>query len=72
VTLLLDTDVLIDFALDRKPHSDGASSLLDYLEAHPGLGFVAWHTLSNFYYLVAPDRGKTESKRFLLELCRFV
>ena len=27
--ILLDTDVLIDVALDRRPHSEPASELLD-------------------------------------------
>ena len=30
--MLLDTDVLIDLALDRRPHADAASELLDRIE----------------------------------------
>ena len=30
--MLLDTDVLIDVALDRHPHSDSASELLDRMD----------------------------------------
>jgi PIN domain len=33
---------------------------------------VAWHTLSNFYYLVAPTRGPDDTKFFLEELTKFV
>lgn len=72
MSLLLDTDVLIDLALDRQPHADGAARLIDSLETRPRVGFIAWHTLSNFYYLVAPKQGKKETKRFLLDLTRFV
>lgn len=69
--LLLDTDVLIDVALDRAPHATAASTLLDMLEQRPGTAFVAWHTLSNFYYLVAPSRGRDDTKTFLLDLTQF-
>jgi len=72
VIVLLDTDVLIDLALDRVPHSEAAAELIDILEQRPGTAFVAWHSLSNFFYLVSPSRGKHQTKDFLLDLMRFV
>ena len=49
--ILIDTDVLIDVALDREPFSDAASELLDRLQTGPKRAYVAWHTVANFYYL---------------------
>jgi predicted nucleic acid-binding protein len=72
VIVLLDTDVLIDLALDRDPYSEAAADLIDALEQRPGTAFVAWHSLSNFHYLVSPTRGKYAAKDFLLDLTRFV
>lgn len=70
--ILLDTDVLMDVALDRAPHADAAASLLDAVERRPGSGYVAWHTIANFYYLVAPSRGGQATRAFVLDLVRFV
>ncbi|MFQ5744230.1 MAG: type II toxin-antitoxin system VapC family toxin [Acidobacteriota bacterium] len=70
--LLLDTGVLIDLALGRPPHAEAASRLLDHLEQRPGEAFIAWHTISNFYCLVEPDKGRTGTREFLLDLVRFV
>ncbi len=70
--VLLDTDILVDVALDRKPHAEPASALVDALERRPGTGFIAWHSISNFYYLVAPSRGKASARTFLLDLAKFV
>jgi len=70
--MLLDTDILIDVALDRRPHSDDATELLDRLQQGPKEAFVAWHTLSNFYYLVAPQRSGIGARDFLEQLTRFV
>lgn len=70
--VLLDTDVLIDVALDRSPHAAAAASLLDLLERRPASAFVAWHTIANFYYLVAPARGGRSTRDFVLDLLRFV
>jgi predicted nucleic acid-binding protein len=72
VIVFVDTDVLIDVALDRNPHAEAAARLLDALEKQPGTAFVAWHSLSNFYYVVSPSRGKHQTKDFLLDLARFV
>lgn len=70
--MLLDTDVLIDVALDKRPHSDPASELLDRLEHGYRKAFAAWHSASNFFYLVAPARGEKTARDFILELTRFV
>ena len=70
--MLLDTDVLIDVALDRRPHAEASSELLDRVERGPRRVFVAWHTLSNFYYLVTSERGDADTRDFIAELVRFV
>ncbi len=70
--ILIDTDVLIDTALNRAPHADASSALLDVLEDRHGMGVVSWHTLSNFFYLVAPKKGGSETRAYLEELSRFV
>ena len=70
--MLLDTDMLIDVALDRHPHADPAAELLDRIEHGPTQAFIAWHTVSNFYYLVAPARGGLSARDFIVELTRFV
>ena len=70
--ILIDTDVLVDLALDRQPFSDAAAELLDRLQTGPKRAFVAWHTVSNFYYLVAPARGGSDARAFITELIRFV
>ena len=70
--ILLDTDVLIDVALDRCPHAGPAAQLLDRLEHGAENACIAWHTVSNFYYLVAPTRGGMSTRDFILDLTRFV
>lgn len=70
--LLLDTDILIDFALERAPHARHAAELLDELEKRPGMAYVAWHSISNFYYVVSPARGRDATRGFLLDLAGFV
>ena len=70
--MLLDTDILIDVALDRCPHSGPSSEFLERVEHGQRRAFVAWHTLSNFYYIVTSERGDTDARDFIAELIRFV
>ena len=70
--MLLDTDVLIDVALDRHPHSEPASELLERIEHGAESAYIAWHTVSNLYYIVAPSRGGVSTRDFIVELTRFV
>ena len=45
--MVLDIGVLIDVALDRRPHSSPASELLDQIEHGAEAAYVAWHSESN-------------------------
>lgn len=65
--LLIDTDVLLDFAIGREPHFKAASELLDWAASHPGQCAVAWHSLANLHYLT---RGGVVE--FLGDLLQFV
>ena len=70
--ILLDTDVLIDVALDRLPYSGPASELLDRIEQGAEAAYIAWHSVSNLYYVVAPAVGGVGARDFIAELTRFV
>ena len=70
--MLLDTDILIDVALDRRPYSGPASNLLDRIERGREKAFIAWHTVSTFYYLVARSRDGMSARDFIVDLVRFV
>ena len=70
--ILLDTDILIDIALDRHPHVGPAAELLDHIERGTERACIAWPTVSNFYDLVAAARGGGDARDFIVELTRFV
>lgn len=70
--VLVDSDVLLDAALSRDPHADDAFALLDALEVRPRSGYVAWHSVSNVYYLVRGPKGKEDTKAYISDLFRFI
>ena len=58
--MLLDTDVLIDIALDRRPHSGPASELLDRIEGGLEVAYIAWHTVSELLLSRGPVSWRRE------------
>ena len=70
--ILIDTDVIIDVALDRRPHSGPASALLEQIERGSERASIAWHTISNLYYIVMPNYGPNSIRTFIVELTNFV
>ncbi|HCE46244.1 MAG TPA: hypothetical protein DET40_22085 [Lentisphaeria bacterium] len=70
--LLVGTDILIDVALDRMPFSNDASLLLDKLEMRQADGFIAWHSLSNLYYICSSSVHDRKLKGYIKELLLFL
>lgn len=64
---LLDTDMLLDVALNRKGFSEASAKVLSWAEEQPGQVAVAWHSLSNLAYLVRPD-----ARKFIQHLLQFI
>ena len=46
--------------------------LLDQIEQGAERAYIAWHSVSNLYYIVAPARGGLSARDFIVELTRFV
>jgi len=50
--ILLDTDIILDFFFDRKPHSEYSAMVLSLCELNEIKGFITPVILSNLYYLL--------------------
>lgn len=70
--IFVDCDVLLDVGLQREPFCRASGKLLDYLEANPGRGLMAWHSVANLFYIVSKVATKELAKAFVVKLCQFV
>jgi predicted nucleic acid-binding protein len=52
IDLFIDTDVIIDFLIDRKPHSREAAIIFTLIEQKKIKGYVSSLTFSNLYYVL--------------------
>jgi predicted nucleic acid-binding protein len=57
--VLIDTDVVLDVGLKRQQWFEASKGVLDRAEARSVQGFVAWHTMSNVYYLTRQVNADT-------------
>ena len=70
--MLIDSDVLIDVALRRVPHAFSSAELLDRIQQRVESANVAWHSISNLYYITTPAIGTDNARDFILDLIRFL
>jgi predicted nucleic acid-binding protein len=67
--VLVDANVVLDVVLDRAPHADAASEVLERLESGADRGFIAWHSISNIFYLM--DATGPQVRKMLQGLLAF-
>jgi len=70
--LFVDCDVLLDVGLGREPFREASGQLINYLEANPSSGFIAWHSIANIFYIISKAISKEKAKSFIVKLCQFV
>ncbi len=70
--VLIDTDVLLDFFLDRSHFSDDAAKLLELCKKGSILGFVTPLIIGNMYYLLRRNSGHEKVIEHLKLLLTFI
>ncbi len=63
--ILLDTNVVLDVLLDRRPHTRASAAV--WAAAETGLveGLLAAHAVTTIHYLVTKERGTAVARRTL-------
>ena len=56
--LLIDTNVLLDVVLERKPWVEDATALLDAVAKGRAQGYVAAHAVTTVYHVVERARNR--------------
>lgn len=70
--ILVDTNVVLDLLLDRKPWSDAATALFSEVESGAVEAYLCATTLTTLYYLTSKKVGALAARReidMLMTLC---
>ena len=62
--------MLLDAALRRQPHFNASAAFLERAEHGPESACIAWHTVSNVYYIAA--QHGVDARDFLVSLTQWV
>jgi len=66
--ILLDTNIILDFALIREPFYDLADQIFNLIEQQKVEGYISATTFTDIYYILRKPRGKEWTLAFLSRL----
>ena len=66
--VLIDTNVLIDYVLERQPFTDSAEKIIILCKDKKIDGCIAVHSLMNIFYILRKEMTVEERKSFLYYL----
>ena len=72
IRILLDTNVILDVALKRKPHFETSSKIFSYIDDIRLKGHVTATTLTDIYYIFKKVKGNKLAIEFLSNLIKMV
>jgi predicted nucleic acid-binding protein len=72
VKILIDVNVILDVLLAREPWAADSARLLDAVERKSVSGYVAGHTITTAYYIVARGAGRRKAATAVTDLLRIV
>jgi predicted nucleic acid-binding protein len=71
VKILLDTNIIIDNALEREPFWNASEQVLSLIEKGTIAGYISASTFSDLYYIIRKARGRDWTLTYLKQLLTF-
>jgi predicted nucleic acid-binding protein len=65
VTVLLDTNIIVDVALERQPHFEASQQVLLLVEQGQIEGYISASTFGDLYYIIRRSRGREWTTDFI-------
>lgn len=69
--VLLDTNIIVDDALEREPFWDASEQVLSLIEQGQIEGYISASTFSDLYYIIRKARGRDWTLTYLVQLVTF-
>ncbi|MDZ8070028.1 MAG: PIN domain-containing protein [Nostoc sp. DedQUE08] len=69
--ILLDTNIIVDDALEREPFLEASEQVLVLVEQGQVEGYISASTFSDLYYIIRRARGREWTLTYLRQLVNF-
>lgn len=67
--ILIDTNIIIDFLMNREPFAADANHIIEICTDKKVTGIIAAHTISNLFYILRRQYNTAERKEILKQIC---
>jgi predicted nucleic acid-binding protein len=70
--VFVDTDIILDVGLGRKPFFESSKMVLAVLENNMAIGFTSSNCIANIYYILKKAGGDENARIFLSRLLKYI
>jgi predicted nucleic acid-binding protein len=71
VKVLLDTNIIVDVAVERQPYFGDSETVLSLVEQGEIEGYISASTFGDLYYIIRRDKGRDLTLEFLRYIASF-
>lgn len=68
--VLVDTNVVLDYLLEREPYTESARKIVLACKQKKLIGCIAAHTVSNMFFILRKTYSVEERRTILTDVCR--
>lgn len=68
--VLFDTDVILDFLMERQPFFPEATTALNTISQEKAIGFVSAHAVTTLFYVLSRKVGSEKGKKIIADLLK--
>lgn len=69
MVILIDTNVALDFLTMRQPYYNDARNVIMICAKEKVKGYIAFHSLPNFFYILRKNYSEADRRAMLKKLC---
>ncbi len=69
MVILIDTNVIMDFLIQREPYAQDAIKIVNLCYTKKLNGYLAAHTISNLFYILRKELSGSQRREVLGALC---
>jgi predicted nucleic acid-binding protein len=71
VKVLLDSNIILDIALERQPFFTNSETVVSFVEQGQIEGYICSSSFSDIYYIIRKEKGQNLALEFLREIVNF-
>ena len=69
MTILVDTNIILDLFLQREPYADEARIIMTKCAEREVIGYLAAHSIPNLFYILRKNYTQKERRGLIKNLC---